>query len=84
MALASPKYRAVLRELKSLSNPQNVEGMERFGINPKNTCGIPIPALRRIADSLGGDHRLALDLWESGVHEARILASFIDVPDSVT
>jgi 3-methyladenine DNA glycosylase AlkD len=75
---------AVLRELKSLSNSKNVEGMARFGINPKNTYGIPMPVLRRIAKALGRDHQLALQLWNSGIHEARILASLIDIPSLVS
>jgi 3-methyladenine DNA glycosylase AlkD len=82
--MTSPKCRTVLHQLKSLSNPQNVQGMARFGINPKNTYGITIPALRRIAHSLASDHELALELWESGIHEARILASLIDAPARVS
>jgi 3-methyladenine DNA glycosylase AlkD len=74
---------SVLRQLKSLSNPENVAGMARFGINPKNTYGIPIPVLRRIARTLGSDHELALQLWRSKIHEARILAALIDVPARV-
>ncbi|HEX5939474.1 MAG TPA: DNA alkylation repair protein, partial [Dehalococcoidia bacterium] len=30
------------------------------------------------------DHELALDLWQAGIQEARILASMIDVPDQVS
>jgi len=48
--------------------------MKRFGINPKGTLGISIPTLRRFAREIGRDHDLALRLWKSGFHEARILA----------
>jgi len=58
--------------------------MARFGINPKNTYGISIPGLRRIAKELGRNHVLALQIWRSGIHEARILASMIDDPQKVT
>jgi 3-methyladenine DNA glycosylase AlkD len=74
----------VLRELRSFANPKNVRGMARFGINTKNTLGVPVVVLRRIAKKIGRDHDLALQLWESGVHEARILASMIDHPKLVT
>ena len=74
----------ILSELKSLSNEENVKGMARFGINSKNTLGISIPNLRRIAKTIGKDHTLAQKLWKSGIHEARILAAFIDVPEMVT
>lgn len=76
--------RAVLERLKALANPEAVAGMARFGINPTNTYGIAIPTLRALAKQIGRDHGLALRLWESGVHEARILASMIDDPKAVT
>ena len=74
----------VLAELKSQANLKNVEGMAKFGINPKNTLGISIPVLRRMARELGRDHVLAAGLWKSGIHEARILAAFVDEPGRVT
>ena len=58
--------------------------MARFGVNPANALGINVPVLRRYARGLGRDHTLALDLWASGVHEARILAAFVDEPARVT
>ncbi len=67
-----------------MSNPINVEGMARFGINPRNTLGVSIPQLRQIARHAGKDHRLARELWASGIHEARILAAMVDVPEQVT
>jgi 3-methyladenine DNA glycosylase AlkD len=73
-----------LRRLKSLSNPEAVKGMARFGINPRNTYGISVPAIRRLAKEVGRNHSLALELWKSGIHEARILASMIDLPEKVT
>lgn len=74
----------VIRKLKSLSSPEAVVGMSKFGINPENTYGISIPKLREIAKDIGKNHQLALELWKSGIHEARILASFIDEPEKVT
>jgi 3-methyladenine DNA glycosylase AlkD len=74
----------ILDRLRSLSNPKAVEGMAKFGINPKNTFGISIPALREMAKEIGVDHVLAQQLWTSGFHEARILASMVDDPKRVT
>jgi 3-methyladenine DNA glycosylase AlkD len=78
------QYRVILKHLKSLHNPEAVAGMARFGINPKNTYGISIPHLRKMAKEIGINHPLAQQLWSSGVHEARILASLIDDPRKVT
>lgn len=74
----------IVKKLKSMANPKNVEGMARFGISPENTLGISIPSLRTIAKETGRDHQLAIDLWETGIHEARILAAFIGDPRRVT
>ncbi|HYA40246.1 MAG TPA: DNA alkylation repair protein [Syntrophobacteraceae bacterium] len=74
----------ILAKLKSMANPDNVCGMARFGINPHNTLGIAIPALREIAKTVGRDQKLSLDLWESGIHEARLLAAFVGDPVRVT
>ena len=74
----------LIKKLKSLSNPEAVAGMARFGINPKNTYGVSIPALRKMAKEIGQNHLLAQGLWNSGVHEARILAGMIDPPEEVT
>lgn len=79
----SAKARAILDQLQSLANPAAVAGMARFGINPENTYGVSIPELRRIAKRIGRDHNLALELWESGIHEARLLACFIADPNQV-
>ena len=58
--------------------------MARFGINPKNIDGVSIPVLRKMAKEIGRNHLLAQRLWNSGVHEARILAGMIDFPEEVT
>jgi 3-methyladenine DNA glycosylase AlkD len=66
--------------------------MARFGINPHNTLGISIPVLRKMAGQVkrdlrgqdGRQHALAEELWGSSIHEARILAAFVDDPRRVT
>ncbi len=77
-------YGQIISKLKSMRNPKNIEGMARYGINPKNTLGISIPTLREIAKKAGKDHALALKLWDSGIHEARILAALVDEPKKVS
>jgi 3-methyladenine DNA glycosylase AlkD len=70
--------------LKRLANHDVVKGMARFGINPNKTYGVSMPDVRAIAADFRTDHQLALKLWASGIHEARILASLIDDPAEVT
>jgi 3-methyladenine DNA glycosylase AlkD len=74
----------IIKKLKSLSDKKNLEGMKRFGINPKNAFGVKIPLLRKMAKEIGKDHLLALNLWSSGIHEAKILASMIAEAEKMT
>ena len=77
-------YQEIIKTLKSKANPKNVEGMSRFGITASNKLGIRIPVLRSLAKEIGKNHKLALQLWNSKIHEAKILASMIDEIDKVT
>jgi 3-methyladenine DNA glycosylase AlkD len=74
----------VLARLKALANPEHRAGMLRYGINPRGTLGISIYTLRDLAKEIGPDHELAQGLWDSGFHEARILASYLEKPEWVT
>ncbi len=58
--------------------------MARFGIRPGQVLGIKVPVLRKMAKEVGKNHELALALWQSGLHEARILAALVAEPDRVT
>jgi 3-methyladenine DNA glycosylase AlkD len=74
----------ILAILRNQANAANVAGMARYGISTVDTLGVPIPALRALAKRTGRNHTLAAELWASGVHEARILATLIDDPAKVT
>ena len=74
----------IIKELESLENPSNIKGMERFGIKTLKAYGVRMPELRKIAKKCGQDHKLALDLWDYGYHETRLLATMIENPEEIT
>jgi len=74
----------IIDDLKRQGNPRAVAGMSRFGIQTKEVLGVSIPQLRGLARKVGADHELAQELWKTGIHEARILASMIDDPAEVS
>src|ERR1017187_8955970 len=74
---------ALLAALREHADPANVAGMARYGIGTVGTLGVPMPVLRRLAKEAGRDHALAEALWNSGIHEARILATLVDIPTRV-
>jgi len=58
--------------------------MQRYGINTRRALGISVTELRGLARRIGRDHDLSVALWDSRIHEARILASMLDDPAEVT
>jgi len=77
-------YKKIIEKLKSLSDPEAVEGMARYGITPEKTYGVSIPNLRKIAKETGRGQDLSLKLWECNTRETRILAGMIGDPAKVT
>jgi len=70
-------------ELKRHGNRRNVEGMARFGIRAERVLGVSKPKLDEIVRRIGKNHDLGLRLWESGIHDARLLGMLICEPDRV-
>src|SRR3989475_10797690 len=73
-----------LNELRALGEQRNIDGMARFGIRAKIVYGVAKPKMDLLARRIGKDHQLALELWATGVQDARILAGMIDLPERVT
>jgi 3-methyladenine DNA glycosylase AlkD len=78
------KIEEVIAELQSLARPDQLEGMARFGIVGEGRLGASIPQLRKMAKEIGRDHALALELWDSGIPDARILAAMVDEPEKLS
>jgi len=74
----------VLAELRALGSQKNRVGMARYGINTDKAFGVSMVAQRPLERKYRRNHELALELWASGFHEARILAAMIDDPKLVT
>jgi len=74
----------VLEKLKARARPDQLEGMARFAIVGKGRLGVSVPEMRRLAKEIGKDHELALELWKTGIPDARILAGMVGEPDKLT
>lgn len=74
----------VIAHLHSLRNEGNIAGMARFGIVTDHALGISNTDLRAIARIIKRDHARALALWDSGIREARLLASYTEEAKQVT
>jgi 3-methyladenine DNA glycosylase AlkD len=76
--------REIIAEMRELANPGNLEGMARFGIDTTAALGLTVPQIRAISRRAGRSQTLAEELWASGIHEARWLASLVADPQTIT
>jgi 3-methyladenine DNA glycosylase AlkD len=74
----------IISTLKQSSDSKYLQGMKRFGVDNSKALGVSLPILRKSAKSIKKDHQLALELWATGIHECRVLASLVDDPKLVT
>ena len=80
--MTAPEIIALLRARRS---PDDVAGQRRFGITPRGEqLGVRSVLLRQLAREHRRDHGLALELWASGIYDARQLAALVDDPKQVT
>ena len=70
--------------LRELSDSSVKRSQESFAITPSRALGIRVPVLRKLAREMGVNHALACELWQTGIHEARMLAAFTGDPRQVT
>jgi 3-methyladenine DNA glycosylase AlkD len=75
---------AIIEQLRKLESPKDKEGMARYGIKTDKAFGVSLYVLRDMAKAIGTDHELALALWDTGIHEAQLLAGIVDDPARVT
>lgn len=75
---------AILAEMRSQGDPTARETMERFGIRAKNVIGLKVPQIRAIARRAGRSQKFAEQLWRTGIHDARILASLVGEPAAIS
>jgi len=75
----------LLAELRGRANEASRQAMARYGIDTGSAYGgTSVPQLRAMARRAGRDHGLAAALWDTGVLEARLLATMVDEPAKVT
>lgn len=74
----------ILVELERLGSPANIAGMRRYKVCGDKAFGVAMPVLRAMARRVKRDQALAEALWNTGYHEARILASLVGDPAAIT
>ena len=60
-----PSVNDVLDKLQSKAQPDQLQGMAKYGMTVQGRLGVSVPDMRKLAKEIGRDHRLALDLWRT-------------------
>src|ERR1039457_6858348 len=77
-------HEAIRAGVARLMEKAGFETCPGYGISAKGTLGVPVAEIRSLAKQAGRSHELAAELWASGIHEARILATIVEEPARVT
>jgi 3-methyladenine DNA glycosylase AlkD len=83
-ATLEAEVRSALRWLKRRSTKATLDGMARYAIPSDKALGVSMKDIKALGKKLGRNHALAAALWDTGVYEARMAASFVDDPAQVT
>lgn len=80
---SSPIFKKTMSELQRAGTAQNRKVYARHGV--KGTFfGVSFATLRTIAKKIKVDHDLARELWATGNHDARMLATMVAEPAALT
>ena len=78
------RVQSALTWLKAHSTKATRDGMARYAIPSDHAYGVAMKDIKALGAQIGRDHALALALWDTGVYEARMLASFVGDPAQLT
>jgi len=76
----------VLDLLKANKNDRGIKNWNNLDIETGGlkSFGIGLTQLRKLSKQVGRDHKLALQLWKSDNHDAKIVGLLIDEPEKMT
>jgi 3-methyladenine DNA glycosylase AlkD len=75
----------VLLLLQENADARGIANWERLaGDSGLSSYGLGLTKLRKLGKQIGRDHGLALELWETSVYDAKVLALVIDDPKQIT
>jgi 3-methyladenine DNA glycosylase AlkD len=73
----------ILTTLQALGTEEHRQSKARLGVPLAAALGVSLPAIRSLGKEVGRDHAVALELWASGYHEARLLAALVADPQQM-
>lgn len=83
MACSGMELKKLLARLKSLGNDRVRAHNKKAGAG-EGQFGVPLGEIRKVAAGIGSDHQLAVDLWETGIIDAQLLAILLFKPKDLS
>lgn len=74
------KVEAILEDLNSLGDSRAIAAWKKLGMDTSRFYGVGLTRIRDYAKRLRKNHALAIALWDSGIFDARVLATFVADP----
>lgn len=74
----------IIAHLESLGSPARRKSLSRVGGPSNSTLGVSTKDVRQLGKELGKNQELARSLWDTGIHEARLLAVLVAEPSKMT
>lgn len=76
-------YRTIMAGLRTMGTEQNRKVYARHGVGER-MYGVGYAHLGKLKKQIGTDQALAEELWASGNHDARVLATMVADPEQLT
>lgn len=73
----------IIEELKEQASEKHKAGVVKLGIPEENSIGVSTTVVRNFAKKIGTSKELAFDLWDTGYHEAKLLAVLLFPPKAL-
>ena len=67
----------IIEKLKQESSEKYKANVIKMGVPEENSIGVPTSQLRTIAKEIGKSNEIAYELWNSGYHDAKLLAVLV-------
>lgn len=67
----------IIKALQGMSSEKYKENVVKLGIPKENSIGVSTGDVRKLAKEAGKSNDLAMELWNTGYHEAKLLAVLV-------
>ncbi len=68
----------IIKRIKSNKNERAVEIWKSYGVTADEFYGMGLTQLRKFAKEIKKNHSIALELWDTNIHDAKLLSTMIE------